>query len=109
MPLENAWELPGHLMCPQCKRYLKWASGVQNQSRPDPGDNTICSDCAAILTFTDSLGVRFATPKEIVSRVRTGGMPARLRVSACGADESTVVDQNSFSACLASRSSVDSN
>ena len=69
MPLENAWELPGHLMCPQCKRYLKWASGVQNQSRPDPGDNTICSDCAAILTFTDSLGlgVRFATPEEIVS------------------------------------------
>ena len=68
MPLETAWELPGHLECPQCNRHLKWASGVQNSSCPDPGDNTICSDCASILTFEDTrLGVRFATPEEIVS------------------------------------------
>ena len=69
MPLETAWEMPGHLTCPQCTRHLKWASGVQNSSRPDPGDNTICSDCGTILTFTDTLtiGVRRATGDEIES------------------------------------------
>ena len=67
MPLENAWKLPPRALCPHCNRHLDWASGVQNNSRPDPGDNTICSDCGSILTFTDALGVRFATPEEIVS------------------------------------------
>ena len=64
VPLDQAWSIPHH-KCPQCTRVLHWASGVQNDSRPAPGDNTICSECGTILTFTATMEVRRATPAEI--------------------------------------------
>ena len=64
VPLDQAWSIPNH-KCPQCTRVLHWASGVQNDSRPAPGDSTICSECGCISTFTAGLDLRRATPAEI--------------------------------------------
>ena len=70
MPLDNAWSLPDEMKCPQCDKSFPWASGVNGDKPPDPGDNTICSSCGTISTFADDMSIRLATTEEIESALK---------------------------------------
>ena len=58
-------ELPGPIRCPQCSYEMTDASGVGHNERPSPGDWTVCIRCAAVLRFTEEIGVREASGKEL--------------------------------------------
>lgn len=44
--------------CPYCDHRLDRACGIDEATRPSPGDVTMCIDCALPLVFTDDMSVR---------------------------------------------------
>jgi len=50
--------------CPVCLYTLDAASGFDN-NRPEPGDITVCLNCAFILVFKKNMKVRKATNKDL--------------------------------------------
>lgn len=52
--------------CPSCKHVLNAVGDLsENVPLPEPGDLTVCIECAAPLTFTEYGGLRIATRKEV--------------------------------------------
>jgi len=52
----------GHMLpssrCCECGHTLKAASGLDTTERPDPGDATLCINCAGLNIFADDLSLR---------------------------------------------------
>jgi hypothetical protein len=54
--------------CPVCHHTLDAAGtmpGERTPRPPEPGDHTICMACLAVLTYTDTMGVRHVPPAEL--------------------------------------------
>ncbi len=53
-------------ICPKCGYSMdKVLSDAARERKPQPGDMALCSKCAAILAFTDDLGLRCANAQEL--------------------------------------------
>jgi hypothetical protein len=53
-------------ICPKCGyRMDKVLRCAVHERKPQPGDVALCSKCAAILAFTDDLGLRCANAQEL--------------------------------------------
>jgi hypothetical protein len=44
--------------CPECRYKLDAATAAFSHAKPGPGDVTVCINCAALLEFTDELGLK---------------------------------------------------
>lgn len=52
--------------CPKCGYSMdKVLSNAARERKPQPGDFALCFNCAAILAFTDDLGLRCANAQEL--------------------------------------------
>ena len=53
--------------CPDCGYAMDAASPVSGNAdeEPRPGDLSVCLDCGAVLVFTNELGMRVATLREM--------------------------------------------
>jgi len=52
-------------ICPKCGHMMdKVLRNAVCERKPQPGDAALCSKCAAILVFTDDLGLRCANAQE---------------------------------------------
>lgn len=58
--------LPHH-ECPSCEMALDAATDAYGEATPEPGDLTVCIYCAAILVFTDTMGLRLPTDEEFAA------------------------------------------
>jgi len=50
--------------CIDCKKIIDGASCVNEESKPSPGDITICLYCGAVMAFNDDLLLRSLTDDE---------------------------------------------
>ncbi len=65
---------PGLLYpCPSCGKRLDRSTGVSEEGEylkeevePRPGDITVCVYCSEVLTFTEDMQLRQATPDEVL-------------------------------------------
>jgi hypothetical protein len=53
--------------CPACAHQLDASTATEGEGArsPEPGDCTICLNCASVLMFRDDMTVRLATPTEL--------------------------------------------
>ncbi len=52
------------ITCPECHYVANRCAGVATESRPVPGDLSLCIACAAIAVFDDELRLRRPTEEE---------------------------------------------
>jgi transcription initiation factor IIE alpha subunit len=52
--------------CPVCNYRMDSAVSVGSQSRPRPGDLSLCAKCGEILVYDENMGVRQPLVKEMV-------------------------------------------
>lgn len=50
--------------CPVCKYQMDAATGVEPETKPKPGDVSICWQCGAVLIFDTDLTSRLPTEQE---------------------------------------------
>ena len=43
--------------CPRCNHEFDRATGVTDKEKPEPGDLSVCSRCAAFLQFNDDMTI----------------------------------------------------
>jgi hypothetical protein len=61
-------KLQGDLACPTCRSVLDGCSSIGSGRGPEPGDLTICCDCASLLVFQAhprGLSFRIATRRDL--------------------------------------------
>ena len=61
--------------CPACKGLLDAATSLDDSDRPQPGDISVCFNCAAILEFDENMKLILAS-EEIMA-----GLPADATAS----------------------------
>lgn len=72
--LAQSIEIRPGFHCPKCDYKLTGACGIVNMSdgstapTPNPGDLTVCINCATALIFTETLGLRL--PKSDYEKMR---------------------------------------
>lgn len=62
----NTFEMKPH-HCPKCTYQFDCASLIANAESkgPQPGDLTLCIKCATILSFTEEMGLRLISDREL--------------------------------------------
>ena len=51
--------------CPLCGHKLDAAMGIDSDEPPDPGDYSVCINCASPLVYNDDLSLRLMTGQEL--------------------------------------------
>ena len=52
-------------LCPNCGNFLDAATQIGGDAKPDPGDISVCIECAAILQFGDDLALTIFPEDEL--------------------------------------------
>ena len=65
--------------CPTCKRIVNGFSSLDQEHSPTEGDYTICAYCLEFNVFTDNLGLRPFTDKDMDS-IDSEGFDELLKV-----------------------------
>jgi hypothetical protein len=52
--------------CPDCGAVSNGAASYGSNSRPEPGDPTLCFACGALLMYADDLRLRLPTGAELI-------------------------------------------
>ena len=73
--------------CPNCGAPLNASTCIEDmeinkQTRPKPGDLTVCLYCSHLMAFDDKLGLRALTDDEIVDAAGDGDILAVMEFSA---------------------------
>jgi len=53
--------------CPKCSKFINAATAVEGDSRPEPGDVTVCIGCSGMLQYDSNMKLKELSLQELAS------------------------------------------